>query len=205
MHVTSAWGPPYAQRLWALARLGYFNGGPFFRVLHQTAPVARSFVAQFGYSGNASVDQCWENELTSNATWPVHKPGNVRGSVTFAMGAVANSGHISNCSSTAPYCVKGFSTNIFVNLQDNSANLDPPGFAPIGTVDAAGMAVVDRLYAGYGEVVGLCPAGAQDPFCVGTGASCNGVNTTTLLLQGNSYVRSQKPKLDKVITVHATT
>lgn len=202
VHVTTAWAPPYAQRLWVLAQLGYFDGGPFFRTLNLGAG-KQAFVAQFGYSGNASVDTCWDAHMTSNTTWSVAKPGNVRGSVTFAMDAVANTGANPNCSSTASYCAQGFSSNIFVNLQDNSALLDPPGFSPVGVVDAAGMAVVDALYAGYGEVVGLCQAGSSDPFCVGTGAACEGVNTDTLLSQGNAYVDSKKPKLDRVKGVTA--
>lgn len=204
MHVTTSWAPPYAQRLWVLAKLGYFVGGPFFRVLnmpHATPPQA--FVAQWGYSGNPPVDNCWDKHLTSNATWSVHEPGNVRGTVTFAMDGVANTHTNPNCSSTSSYCAQGFSSNIFINLQDNSKLLDPPGFSPIGTVDAAGMAVVDALYAGYGEVASLCPAGAQDPFCVGTGAACQGVNVTRLLAGGMAYVKREKPLLDVVVGVTA--
>ena len=43
------------------------------------------------------------------------------------------------------------SVEIYINLGNNS-RLDPDGFRPFGRVDAAGMAIVERLYAGYGEM-----------------------------------------------------
>jgi len=144
------------------------------------------------------VDGCWNANLTSNTTWSVHSPGNIRGTVSFAMDAVSNDGSNPNCSATSSYCAQGFSTNIFVNLQDNSKLLDGPGFSPVGTVSDADMVVVDKLYAGYGEVASLCPAGARDPFCVGTGQACQGVNVTDLLTDGSAYVRASKPLLDVV-------
>ena len=43
-------------------------------------------------------------------------------------------------------------TQLFINLADNR-RLDAEVFAPLGTV-IEGMAVVERLYAGYGENAG---------------------------------------------------
>ncbi len=105
-----------------------------------------------------------------------------------------------NCTSTQ-YCAQGFSANVFINLKDNSAHLDPPGFSPVGVVRGDGMNVVDALYAGYGEVADLCPVGQGDHFCVGEGAACQGVNMTQLVAQGTPYVKSQKPLLDFVLSI----
>lgn len=79
----------------------------------------------------------------------------------------------------------------------NNSRLDAPGFSPVGTVDAAGMAVVDALYAGYGEVKDLCGAGATDPFCVGTGDACKGVDMAALVKGGDAYLKSY-PMLTRV-------
>jgi len=59
---------------------------------------------------------------------------NTRGTVSFA--------------SAGP---KSRSTQLFVNIADNS-RLDNSGFSsPFGEIDEAGMKVVEKLYAGYGE------------------------------------------------------
>ena len=47
------------------------------------------------------------------------------------------------------------STQLFINLRDNSQILDPQHFAPLGMV-TSGMEVVDDLYAGYGD---MAPSG----------------------------------------------
>lgn len=195
--VNTSWAPPYAARLWQLARLEYFNGASFYRMLRRAEN--DSFVVQFGYNGWPQVDACWDANLTSNQTWSVAPPGNVRGTLSFSMDAVAAGGN-PNCTSTQ-YCAQGFSTNVFINLKDNSAHLDPPGFSPVAMVRGDGMNVVDALYAGYGEVADLCPTGAGDHFCVGEGAACAGVNMSTLVAQGTPYLQSQRPLLDYVVSV----
>jgi len=45
IHVNTSWAPPYAQRLWVMARLDYMTGGPFFRVLNMNDG-QETFVAQ---------------------------------------------------------------------------------------------------------------------------------------------------------------
>jgi len=71
-------------------------------------------------------------------------------------------------------------TQLFVNYRDNS-NLDGMGFSPIGRV-IEGMAVVDSLYSGYGE-------GAPDG---------QGPDQMRAMSDGNSYLDSSFPKLDRV-------
>ena len=196
IRTTTAWAPPFARRFYQLSKLRYMEGAPFYRVDRLNA--SEAWVVQFGYRAEPAVDQCWDARQTSNDTWRTHAPGNVRGTVAFSMGAVpANK----NCSS-AEYCAQGFSTNIFVNYADNR-RLDANGFAIFGTVVPPGMVVVDRLYAGYGEVAELCSVanGSHTRFCNGTGSACEGVSMDRLVADGASYWRSAKPRLDSIVRV----
>ena len=72
-------------------------------------------------------------------------------------------------------------TQVFVNLKDN-AELDKGGFVPFGKVNQ-GMDVFEKLYSGYGEWE---PPG-------------RGPNATRILTQGNEYLDSRFPKLDKIL------
>ncbi len=63
------------------------------------------------------------------------------------------------------------SSQLFVNLRDNSDSLDSQGFAPVGRI-VSGMEVVDDLYAGYGD---MPPNGA-------------GPDPTQIQLEGNAYL-----------------
>ena len=69
-------------------------------------------------------------------------------------------------------------TQLFINYGDN-ANLDAMGFAPIGEV-VDGMAVVDSLYANYGE-------GAPDG---------GGPDQGRITSEGNAYLNQSFPRLD---------
>jgi peptidyl-prolyl cis-trans isomerase A (cyclophilin A) len=76
------------------------------------------------------------------------------------------------------------STQIFINLGDNAAQNDwEPGFAPFGRV-VSGMDVVERLYAGYGE---------------GSGGGMRAGKQEALFAQGNRYLDTHFPKLDRLI------
>lgn len=122
VEVRREWAPRGADRLYNLARLGFYEGARFFRVID-------GFVAQFGLSGRPRLDRLWRRHPIPDD--PV-RHGNVRGTVSFA-----SAGEDTR------------TTQIFVNLRDNT-QLDSLGFAPVGEV-VEGMEVVDRLYAGYGE------------------------------------------------------
>lgn len=194
MTVETEWAPPLALRVWQLARLGYWSGAPFYRVDSSPSP---GFVIQFGYKGEpAGLDSCWDEHQTTNVSWKPRAPGNVRGSCSFSMGAVASLPGNPNCTSTQ-YCAQGLSTNIFFNLNNNT-RLDAPGFAPFGHLDDASLAVAESLYAGYGECSDLCNPGSKDPFCRGTGADCKGVSMEQLLDEGAKYIHSDFPLLDSV-------
>jgi peptidyl-prolyl cis-trans isomerase A (cyclophilin A) len=116
------WAPIGADRFYNLVKGGYYDGGPFYRVMG-------GFMAQFGYGPNPAVNNAWEKATVKDD--PVTQ-SNKRSFITFA-----TSGPNSR------------STHLFINYVDNTF-LDGQGFAPFGTV-VLGMEVVDNLYKEYGE------------------------------------------------------
>lgn len=204
IRTTTAWAPPFATRFWHLSRLRYMQGARFYRVDYVNP--AKSWVVQFGYRGEPNIDQCWDAKLSSNATWSVHLPGNIRSTVAFSMDAVNQSHRNPNCTAE-DYCAQGFSTNIYINYANNS-RLDAHGFAVFGVVLPPGMSVVDKLYSGYGEVCDLCPVNGMgnhyDQFCKGFGRDCKGVNMTRLVSEGEPYLKASKPRLDRIISTQIT-
>ncbi len=132
VEVTRAWSPRGADRFHELVRMRYFDQGRFFRVVP-------GFIAQFGVHRDFKVHEVWR-ELFIMDDPPKEK--NVRGTLAFAQSGVNTR-----------------ATEIFINLADNAA-LDGEGFVPFAKV-TEGMDVVDRFYAGYGE---MRPEGKQiDP------------------------------------------
>jgi cyclophilin family peptidyl-prolyl cis-trans isomerase len=147
------WAPLGVDRFHELVRTGYLDGARFFRV------VAGRW-AQFGISGDPALAQAWR---TRSIPDDPRKASNVRGTLAFAF-AVPN----------------GRTTQVFINLRDNSQVHDAQGFAPIGQV-VEGMDVADALYSGYGETSGGgIRAGQQAPLFQG----------------GNAYLERAFPKLD---------
>ena len=156
VEVKREWAPNGVDRLYNLARIGFFENVAFFRVIE-------GFVAQFGVHGDPEINQPW-----SFATIQDDPPklSNKKGSVTFAA-AGPNSR----------------TTQLFVNLRDN-IDLDSNGFAPVGRV-LEGIAVVESLYAGYGEPA---PKG-------------KGPRPKAFHRLGNKYLKRQFPELDYITAV----
>jgi homoserine O-acetyltransferase len=76
----------------------------------------------------------------------------------------------------------GRTTQVFINLRDNSATFDVEPFVPFARV-VEGMDVADALYADYAERAGGgIRAGKQDPVFNG----------------GNAYLRREFPDLDYI-------
>jgi peptidyl-prolyl cis-trans isomerase A (cyclophilin A) len=150
--VHRAWSPRGADRFYNLARAHFFDGVTFFRVV-------KNFVVQFGISGDPKVAAAWQQ--ANIADDPV-KVSNTPGTITYA-----DAGPNTR------------STQVFVNLGNNGANLDAQGFSPFGRV-TSGMSVVNKLYGGYGEQ----PSGMQQQIAT----------------QGNAFLRKQFPKLDHIVT-----
>lgn len=127
-----AWSPRGADRFHELLRMRYFDQGRFFRVVP-------GFIAQFGVHRDFKVHEVWR-ELFIMDDPPQEK--NLRGTLAFAQSGPNTR-----------------ATEIFINLADNAA-LDGEGFVPFAKV-VEGVDVVDRFYAGYGE---MRPQGKQiDP------------------------------------------
>jgi peptidyl-prolyl cis-trans isomerase A (cyclophilin A) len=146
--VTRAWAPLGADRFYNLVQAGYFDGTRFFRVVP-------GFVVQFGLHGDPRVNAAWRAaRIEDDAV----RQTNARGRITFATAGPGTR-----------------TTQLFVNLKDNRS-LDGMGFAPFGEVSATGMAVVDAIHSGYGELP----------------------DQGRITTEGNAYLESSFPRLDYV-------
>ncbi len=157
VEVHREWAPHSADRFYSLVQSKYYDDSRFFRV------VSGRWV-QFGINGNPKIAQKQRKVTISDDTLKQH---NTSGYVAF--------------SNTGP---NTRSTQVYINLGDNSARNDgEAGFAPFGKV-VEGMGVVEKLYSGYGEHSGGgMRAGHQDEMFEG----------------GNAYLDREFPKLDKLI------
>jgi peptidyl-prolyl cis-trans isomerase A (cyclophilin A) len=153
VEVTREWAPRGADRFYNLVRAGYYDEVAFFRVIE-------GFMVQFGIHGDPGVNAAWREARIPDD--PVTQ-SNRRGMVTYAMAGPDTR-----------------TTQLFINFGDNKG-LDSQGFAPFGAV-VEGLAVVDSLYAGYGEGA---PRGL-------------GPDQGRTQAEGNAYLRSSFPKLDFV-------
>jgi homoserine O-acetyltransferase len=162
IEVYRSWAPHGAERFWDLVQSGYYNDSRFFRV------VAGRWV-QFGIAGRPEIAQAWRARTIPDDR--LQHP-NQAGTIAFA-----NTGPGTRA------------TQVYINLRDNSSQLDvEPAFAPFGRV-VSGMEVVLRLHAGYGETSGGgMRAGAQD----------------RLFSEGNEYLDAAYPRLDRLIQAMVT-
>ena len=149
------WSPSGVDRFYNLVNAGYYDGVRFHRV------VAGRF-AQFGINGDPAVSQVWRTRTLADEP---RVASNVQGTVAYAF-AVPN----------------GRTTQLFINLRDNSASHDDEPFVPIGRI-VEGMAVTAALTAEYGEAAGGgIRGGKQDPVFAG----------------GNAYLEANYPRLDYI-------
>lgn len=150
------WAPLGVDRFYNLVRHGYYDDTAIFRV-------RAGLWAQFGINGDPKVAAVWR---TRNIADDPRVLSNVRGTVAFAF--------------KDP---NGRTTQVFINLRDNSASHDKEPFAPIAKV-IEGMEVADAIYSEYGEQAGGgIRGGKQDPLFAG----------------GNEYLKQNFPRLDYII------
>ena len=151
--VTRDWSPRGADRFYSLIRIGFYDDQRFFRVIP-------NFVVQWGMSGDPDVSAAWQTARIKDD--PV-KESNVPGTITFAKTGAPNSR----------------TTQLFINVGDNSASLDGQGFAPFGRV-VEGMEVVGSFNAEYGST----PSN----------------NQPTISERGNEFLNKNFPNLDYIVT-----
>ena len=151
--VTRDWSPRGADRFYSLIRIGFYDDQRFFRVIP-------NFVVQWGMSGDPDVSAAWQTARIKDD--PV-KESNVPGTITFAKTGAPNSR----------------TTQLFINVGDNSASLDGQGFAPFGRV-VEGMEVVGSFNAEYG--------------------SNPSNNQPTISERGNEFLNKNFPNLDYIVT-----
>ncbi|MBO0861274.1 MAG: peptidylprolyl isomerase [Chloracidobacterium sp.] len=153
------WSPNGADRFYNLVRAGYYDETRFHRVIKERW-------AQFGVNGDPKISNLWRMRTIPDDP---RRESNVRGTIAYAF-AVPN----------------GRTTQVFINLRDNSATHDKEPFTPFGKV-IEGMDVADALNAEYAEASGGgIRAGKQAP----------------LFESGNAWLKENFPRLDYII--HAT-
>ncbi|MDQ2840035.1 MAG: peptidylprolyl isomerase [Acidobacteriota bacterium] len=151
------WSPLGADHFYELTKMKFYDNNAFFRAL-------RGFVVQWGINGDPQVNKSW-SEITIKDDPP--KVSNKVGTVVFAKTGEPDSR----------------STQLFINLGDNSAALDAQGFTPFGEV-IDGMENVIKIYTDYGE---MAPGGT-------------GPNPAAIADIGNPYLEEHFPKLDYIKT-----
>jgi len=152
------WAPLGADRFRELVERGYYDDAAVFRIRKETW-------AQFGIAADPKIAQAWRTKTIADD--PYVGVSNARGTVAFAF--------------KDP---NGRTTQVFVNLRDNSQTHDREPFVVFGTVER-GMDVLDALYAEYGESAGGgIRAGKQDPVFEG----------------GTAYLKANFPLLDYIRT-----
>ena len=156
MEMRRAWAPHGVDRFYNLVSHGFYDQAPVFRV-------RAGMWAQFGINGDPKIAQLWRNRTIPDDP---RVESNVRGTVAFAF--------------KDP---NGRTTQVFINLRDNSATHDKEPFVPIAKV-IEGMDVADALYSGYEEQAGGgIRAGKQDPVFAG----------------GNEFLKREFPRLDYIL------
>jgi peptidyl-prolyl cis-trans isomerase A (cyclophilin A) len=149
------WSPIGADHFYELTQMHFYDQNAFFRAL-------KGFVVQWGISGDPQLNKTW-SEITIKDDPP--KVSNKVGTVVFAKRGDPDSR----------------STQLFINLADNSASLDSQGFTPFGEV-IQGMDNVTKINTEYGE---MAPNGA-------------GPNPAAIADIGNPYLEEHFPRLDYI-------
>jgi len=149
-----AWSPHGVDRFHELVGIKFFDQGRFFRVVP-------GFIAQFGVHRNFEVHGKWRTMFIADDP-PQQR--NLRGMLAYAKSDPGTR-----------------ATEIFINLADNKA-LDDQGFVPFAQV-LQGMDVVDKFYAGYGE---MRPEGKY-------------IDPTRVEGEANEYLVQRFPRLDFIV------
>jgi homoserine O-acetyltransferase len=156
LEVHRAWSPHGADRFYQLVRHGYYDSAAVFRIRTATW-------AQFGIAADPAVSRAWRHQ---NIPDDPRVLSNTRGTVDFAF--------------KDP---NGRTTQVFINLKDNSATHDTVPFVPFARV-VEGMNIADSLYSRYGEHAG---------------GGIRGGKQDSLFSTGNDWLRRNFPQLDYIL------
>lgn len=151
------WAPFGTDRFYNLVRAGYYDQVRFHRIRKDTW-------AQFGINGEPKIAQAWRTQTIPDD--PPAGISNQRGTVAFAF-AVPN----------------GRTTQVFINLRDNSVTHDKEPFVPFGKI-IVGMEVAAALNAEYGEAAG---------------GGIRGGKQAPLFEGGNEWLKQNFPRLDYIL------
>lgn len=143
------WAPNAADHFYELVNMGFYNKNAFFRCVP-------NFIVQWGINGDPAVNKDW-SQITIKDDPP--KVSNKIGTVVFAQLSEPNSR----------------TTQLFINLANNSSSLDPQGFTPFGEV-VMGMENVMHINMEYRE------RPSQD----------------SISTDGNDYLEEHFPRLDYI-------
>lgn len=150
------WSPQGVDHFYNLVRFGYYDDIRFFRV-------DKGRWAQFGINGDPAISAVWRNRMIPDDP---RRVSNTLGTIAYAY-AVPN----------------GRTTEVFINLRDNSVTHDPGNFVPFGKI-IEGLNAALALNSEYGERSGGgIRAGHQD----------------LMFEQGNAYLDANFPRLDRLI------
>ncbi len=156
LEIKREWSPNGADRFYNLVRHGYYDHSALFRVV-------KDKWAQFGIAADGKIASAWRHQ---NIPDDPRVLSNERGTVAFAF--------------KDP---NARTTQVFVNLKDNSSTHDKVPFVPFARV-IVGMDIVDSWYNGYGET---------------SGGGIRGGKQDSLFAQGNPWLQSHFPRLDYIL------
>ncbi|WP_431217015.1 peptidylprolyl isomerase [Puia sp. P3] len=155
LEVKREWSPRGVDRFYNLVRYGYYNNAAVFRIRKETW-------AQFGVAADGKIASAWRHQTLPDDPRVL---SNTRGTIAYAF--------------KDP---NGRTTQMFINLRDNSTTHDKEPFVPFARI-IAGMDVADSLYSGYGEH---------------SGGGIRGGKQDSLFAEGNAWLKSRFPKLDYI-------
>lgn len=168
LEVVREWAPRGADRFYELLQAKYYDGSRFFRV-------RPGFIVQFGISKDPKQSELWRQLKLPDD--PV-KQKNLKGYLSYAMAGPGSR-----------------TTQVFINLANNSARLDSSGFAPFARV-VEGMDVVEKLYAGYGELQALGGGGPDSQKIEGLGEEYLARNFSRLDKINQATIIEYSPKTE---------
>ena len=155
LEIKREWSPNGADRFYNLVRYGYYNNAAVFRIRKETW-------AQFGIAANGAIATAWRHQ---NIPDDPRVLSNTRGTIAYAF--------------KDP---NARTTQVFINLRDNSATHDKEPFVPFARI-TSGMEIADSLYNGYGEH---------------SGGGIRGGKQDSLFAEGNAWLKSRFPRLDYI-------